>query len=93
MRDQGGYAERSHDHNPTERVVAPRRSRARLTVVTVLLAAAIAGTLWVPFYARTTPKFGPFPFFYAYQLIWIPVSAAVCWVSYLLLRREGGGRR
>jgi hypothetical protein len=44
--------------------------------------------LWVPLYARSTPKLGPFPFFYAYQLIWIPVSAAVCWVCYLLLLRR-----
>jgi threonine/homoserine efflux transporter RhtA len=64
----------------------------RWVAVTVLLAVAIAGTLWVPLYDRSTPKLGPFPFFYAYQLIWIPVSAAVCWVCYLLLRRRPGTR-
>jgi Protein of unknown function (DUF3311) len=66
----------------------PGRHPVRWVAVCVLLAVAIAGTLWVPLYARATPKLGPFPFFYAYQLIWIPVSAAVCWVCYLLLRRR-----
>jgi hypothetical protein len=50
------------------------------------LIAAIIGTLWVPIYAHATPKLGPFPFFYWYQLIWVPISSALCWIGYLLLR-------
>ena len=57
-------------------------------VVTVLLIIAIVGTLWVPIYARSTPKLGPFPFFYWYQLIWVPVSSSLCWICYLLLRAK-----
>jgi len=57
-------------------------------VVTVLLAVAIMGTLWVPIYARYEPKLGSFPFFYWYQLFWVPVSAVLCWICYLLLRRK-----
>jgi len=57
-------------------------------VVTVLLAVAIFGTLWVPIYARTMPKLGPFPFFYWYQLIWVPTTAVMSWVCYLLLRTK-----
>jgi cytochrome bd-type quinol oxidase subunit 2 len=64
------------------------KSPARWAVVTVLLVVAIMGTLWVPIYARSTPKLGPFPFFYWYQLIWVPVSAVLCWICYLLLRSE-----
>jgi hypothetical protein len=56
--------------------------------VTVLLIVAIVGTLWVPIYARATPKLGPFPFFYWYQLIWVPVSSGLCWICYLLLRAQ-----
>jgi hypothetical protein len=55
-------------------------------MVTVLLTVAIAGTLWVPVYARSMPKLGNFPFFYWYQLILIPATAALCWICYLLLR-------
>ena len=55
-------------------------------VVAVLLAVAIIGALWVPIYAHTEPKLGAFPFFYWYQLILVPVTAILCWISYLLLR-------
>jgi Protein of unknown function (DUF3311) len=64
------------------------RSPARWGVVTVLLVVAIFGTLWVPIYARYLPKLGNFPFFYWYQLIWVPVTAALCWICYLLLRTK-----
>jgi Protein of unknown function (DUF3311) len=40
----------------------------------------------VPLYARSWPKLGAFPFFYWYQLLWVPVVAIACWLSYLLLR-------
>ena len=64
--------------------------------VTVLLAVAILGTLWVPLYARYTPELGPFPFFYWYQFIWVPLSAVILWICYLLLKtkptRDAGPR-
>jgi hypothetical protein len=31
---------------------------------------------------------GGFPFFYWYQLILVPVTGFLCWISYLLLRTE-----
>jgi hypothetical protein len=62
------------------------KSPATQFTVTVLLIVAIVGTLWVPIYARATPKLGPFPFFYWYQLIWVPVSSVLCWICYLLLK-------
>jgi cytochrome bd-type quinol oxidase subunit 2 len=75
-------------------------SPARLAAVTVLLAVAIIGALWVPFYARLLPKLGDFPFFYWYQLILVPVTAILCWICYLLMRKKrarpgqpGDGRR
>jgi hypothetical protein len=71
--------------------VAPPGRRPRTWgLVTILLGAAIAGTLWVPIYARSGPKLGPFPFFYWYQLIWVPVTAVLCWVCYLLLKSKPG---
>jgi hypothetical protein len=56
-------------------------------VAAVLLIVAVIGTLWVPIYARATPKLGVFPFFYWYQLILVPTVAILCWICYLLLRR------
>ena len=49
------------------------------TLIAVLLAAVLAGTLWLPIYNRTTPALGGFPFFYWYQLLWVPVSCSHRW--------------
>jgi Protein of unknown function (DUF3311) len=57
------------------------------TVITVLVAADIWFTLYVPLYARATPKVGAFPFFYFYLLIYMPVTGVVLWIVYLLQKR------
>ena len=64
------------------------KSPATMGVVAVLLIVAIIGTLWVPIYARSLPELGHFPFFYWYQLIWVPLTAAILWICYLLLRTK-----
>jgi hypothetical protein len=69
-----------------------RRSPAAMVVVAILLVIAVAGTLVVPIYARATPKLGDFPFFYWYQLIWVPVVALLAWISYLLMRTKRAPR-
>jgi hypothetical protein len=72
---------------------ARRHSPVTWAIITVLLLASLVGTLWVPFYARVTPKLGAFPFFYWYQLMWVPVVAILSWAAYLLInsgRRPGG---
>ncbi len=61
------------------------------TLIAVLLAAVLAGTLWVPIYNRTTPALGGFPFFYWYQLLWVPVVALISWAAYALSRRAQRG--
>jgi hypothetical protein len=68
----------------------PRRHVITWIAITVLLLASLVGTLWVPFYARTTPKLGDFPFFYWYQLIWVPIVALLSWLAYLLIRGRPG---
>ena len=70
------------------RHASPAKSPAVRAAVTVMLAVAILGALWVPIYAHFLPKLGDFPFFYWYQLILVPVTAFLCWISYLLLRTE-----
>ncbi len=66
----------------------PRRKTGNLILVGILLLVAVAGTLIVPIYARTNPKWGDFPFFYWYQLIWVPVVAILAAISFLLLRTK-----
>ena len=69
----------------------PRTARTHAgtwIVIAIVLAAALIGTLWVPFYNHLTPTLWGFPFFYWYQLIWVFICAALCGLSFLLLKRE-----
>jgi hypothetical protein len=61
-------------------------------VIAVLLAASLVGTLWVPFYNHTSPELGGFPFFYWYQLMWVPIVAILSFAAYLLSRLGRRGR-
>jgi hypothetical protein len=67
-----------------------RKSPAAIGIAAILLLAAVIASFWVPLYARSTPKFGAFPFFYWYQLILVPAVAIVSWIAYLLVRTDGG---
>jgi len=53
----------------------------------VLVVGAIMGTLIVPIYDSETPKLGAWPFFYWYQLVYMPVVAVALWIAMLLQRR------
>jgi len=63
-----------------------RRRTSAWILASILLLIAVAGTLVVPIYARSTPALGSFPFFYWYQLIWVPVVAVLSGIAYLLTR-------
>jgi magnesium-transporting ATPase (P-type) len=83
-----GRTHRTHDR-PREEDVMTRSRPARTNVsiwivITVLFAAALIGTLWVPFYNHLTPVLGGFPFFYWYQLMWVVIVAILAAVAYLL---------
>ncbi|MET9955791.1 MULTISPECIES: DUF3311 domain-containing protein [Streptomyces] len=52
------------------------------------LAAPFAGILWVSSYARITPTLLGIPFFYWYQMLWIPVAAGLTALALVLLRRD-----
>jgi hypothetical protein len=69
----------------------PRKSPATWAVVSVLLAVAVTGTLWIPLYARSAPMLGPFPFFYWFQLTWVFMTSALCRICFLLLRTKPDG--
>ena len=65
----------------------PTRRTGAWILVTILLLVAVLGTLIVPRYARSGPKLGSFPFFYWYQLLWVPVVALLTTISYLITTR------
>ena len=53
-----------------------------------LLLIPFIGLLWLPFYNHAEPSLFGFPFFYWYQLLWVPVTAGL---TYLVLRSGAHG--
>jgi hypothetical protein len=64
----------------------PSRHVGTWIVIAILLAASLIGTLWVPFYNHLTPAHGGFPFFYWYQLMWVPIVAILAGSAYMISR-------
>ena len=56
-------------------------------VIAILTIAVIFFAVYVPLYARITPKVGDFPFFYFFLLIYMPVVSIVCWIIITLRKR------
>jgi hypothetical protein len=52
-----------------------------------LLVLPFLGLLYPPLYAKHDPVLFGFPFFYWYQLLWVPVAAALTWTVYKKVRR------
>lgn len=43
--------------------------------ISILLVAPFAALLWVPFFNFDAPRLAGIPFFYWYQLLWIPITS------------------
>jgi hypothetical protein len=52
------------------------------TSMWVLLLVPFIGLLWVPFYNFVEPSLFGFPFFYWYQLAWVPITSLLIWLVY-----------
>ena len=57
--------------------------------IAILVVATIFFSVYVPIYARLTPKVGDFPFFYFYLLIFMPITSLVLWIVVQLQKRLG----
>jgi len=57
-----------------------------------LLLLPFAGLLWVPFYNAAEPTLFGFPFFYWYQLAWVPASMLISWLAYGAVNARSGDR-
>jgi Protein of unknown function (DUF3311) len=75
---------------PAPPAKTPAKRPSTLATVAVMLTIAIMGSLWVPIFARSQPQLGGFPFFYWYQLLWVPVVALLSWAAYTLSKRVSG---
>jgi len=52
-----------------------------------LLLVPFLGLLWVPFYNKLEPELFGFPFFYWYQLLWVPITAFLTWIVWRSQKR------
>ena len=52
----------------------------------LLLVPPYIGLLWVPLYAKATPKLFGFPFFYWYQFAWVIATAVLTWIVFRKVR-------
>ena len=74
----------------------PTRGPARpgaYIITGILLAIAIVVPLLVPTYSFDEPRLAGMPFFYWYQMMWIPITSALVGISYWLISREDRRRR
>ena len=62
----------------------------RVWLIFLVLLLPCATMLWVPFYDRAAPEIAGIPFFYWYQLLWIPLGSLLLLLAYRLAAR---GRR
>ncbi|ANK88153.1 MULTISPECIES: DUF3311 domain-containing protein [unclassified Rhizobium] len=53
-----------------------------------LLIIPYIGLLWAPFYNLREPSLFGFPFFYWYQLLWVPITATLTWIAYRSVRHD-----
>lgn len=65
----------------------------RLRPVHLLLLLPFVAMLWVGFYNRAEPSVAGIPFFYWFQLLWIPLGAVLLWPVYRAEDRDNDGRR
>lgn len=54
----------------------------------LLLLVPFIGLLWVPFFNQTEPVLLGFPFFYWYQLAWVPISSLLTFIAWRSTRRD-----
>jgi hypothetical protein len=57
----------------------------------LLLLVPFIGLLWVPFYNQATPTLFGFPFFYWYQLAWVPITSLITFIVWRSMRAGDRG--
>jgi hypothetical protein len=64
----------------------PHQPRARAGWLKVILLIPYVALLWVPFYNDIHPALFGFPFFYWYQLLWVPLTSLLIFIVYRAAR-------
>lgn len=74
----------------------PTRGPARpgpYVVSGILLTISVLVPLFVPLYSIDKPRFAGMPFFYWYQMLWVPITAGMIGIAYWLITKEDRRRR
>ncbi|MER8068008.1 DUF3311 domain-containing protein [Streptomyces sp. NPDC094034] len=75
------------EENPPPTVTPAR------VIIALCLVAPFVALLWVGSYAKLEPTFIGIPFFYWYQMLWVPVSAVLTMTAYQLWKRDQRSRK
>jgi Protein of unknown function (DUF3311) len=90
--ERSGGEERPAAGGPLPPVSGKARAAARRGVntqwVNLLLLVPLIGVLVPQFYNSDSPRWGGIPFFYWYQLVWIPLSVCFTYFVYRATRGE-----
>jgi len=57
--------------------------------ISTLLVIPFVALLWVPFYNFGSPSLHGIPFFYWYQLLWIPITSLIIYIVFRKVRDDG----
>jgi hypothetical protein len=63
----------------------PVTDKRKMVAAGILLMIPIVALMWVPSYARETPRLFGFPFFFWYQFAWVFLCSAMTWTAYKLV--------
>jgi hypothetical protein len=58
-------------------------------MIRLLLAIPFVGLLWPPLFNFRDPSLFGSPFFYWYQLAWVPLSALLTYIVYRSVKHDG----
>lgn len=75
--------------NTQDRKMKDIAARSKFNPIYLLLALPYLALLWVPLYNRTTPELFGIPFFYWFQMLWVPLCSLCILPVYLSEERRG----
>jgi hypothetical protein len=80
----------THSVPPPSQPESPARTRRGVNVrpVNFLLLIPLVGVLFPMFYNNLRPRLGGLPFFYWYQLLWVPISVVITMIVYRSTRGD-----
>ena len=71
----------------------PPTITARRVIAGLCVVAPFIALPWVSSYASLGPQLWGIPFFYWYQMMWVPLAGVLSLIAYVSLRSEGKASR